>query len=182
MNIGERAFVINSYLDSVTMPESVTTIGDYAFLSCQGLTHVVIREGVASIGEGAFKGCSGLPSVTIPESVTNIGIGAFDGCSSLKDVYYFGGQTQWDEIKIGDENAPLRSATLHLVADGFAASGECGDNLTWSIDDEFGTLTISGTGAMWDYEEISENNGNWRTAAPWYSFSPVNPQIGRAHV
>ena len=31
-----------------------------------------------------------------------------------------------------------------------ADSGECGDNLTWELDDE-GALTISGTGAMWDY-------------------------------
>ena len=30
------------------------------------------------------------------------------------------------------------------------ASGKCGANLTWTLDDA-GTLTISGTGAMWDY-------------------------------
>lgn len=36
-------------------------------------------------------------------------------------------------------------------------SGTCGDNLTWKLVD--GTLTISGTGAMWDY--------SWGTA-PWY--------------
>ena len=32
-----------------------------------------------------------------------------------------------------------------------AESGTCGANLTWELDDE-GTLTISGTGAMTDYE------------------------------
>ena len=31
-----------------------------------------------------------------------------------------------------------------------AASGICGDNLTWTLDDS-GTLTISGSGDMWDY-------------------------------
>ena len=44
----------------------------------------------------------------------------------------------------------------------FAAdSGTCGaegDNLTWTLDDE-GTLTISGAGAMADYDYKS----------PWYS-------------
>lgn len=30
-----------------------------------------------------------------------------------------------------------------------ATSGACGDNLTWTLDDN-GTLTISGTGDMWD--------------------------------
>lgn len=38
------------------------------------------------------------------------------------------------------------------------ASGICGDDLTWSLDDE-GTLTISGTGDMYNYSSRS---------APWY--------------
>ena len=40
-------------------------------------------------------------------------------------------------------------------------SGKCGTNLTWTLDDE-GTLTISGTGAMYYY-----SYGNY---APWYGF------------
>ena len=38
-----------------------------------------------------------------------------------------------------------------------ATSGTCGDNLTWTLDDE-GTLIISGTGDMWDW---SWNNELW---------------------
>ncbi len=34
------------------------------------------------------------------------------------------------------------------------ASGRCGENVTWTLDDE-GTLTISGTGAMNDYFDVS---------------------------
>lgn len=40
------------------------------------------------------------------------------------------------------------------------ASGTCGDNLTWTLDDE-GVLSISGSGTMYDYEIASE--------CPWYS-------------
>ena len=40
-------------------------------------------------------------------------------------------------------------------------SGTCGDNLTWTLDDE-GTLTISGTGSMYDY--------SYSSSAPWYSY------------
>nr|MCR4710053.1 leucine-rich repeat protein [Clostridiales bacterium] len=40
--------------------------------------------------------------------------------------------------------------------------GECGDNLTWSLDSN-GTLTISGTGPMYDYDSWGD--------APWYGQS-----------
>lgn len=39
------------------------------------------------------------------------------------------------------------------------ASGSCGENVTWVLDDA-GTLTISGTGAMVDYD--STNAVSWR--------------------
>ena len=42
-----------------------------------------------------------------------------------------------------------------------AYSGTCGENLTWTLDDN-GALTISGTGAMKDYSYLSE--------APWYNY------------
>ena len=42
------------------------------------------------------------------------------------------------------------------------ASGSCGDNITWSLDDA-GVLTVSGTGAMKDYEFAHETG----TTAPW---------------
>ncbi len=40
------------------------------------------------------------------------------------------------------------------------ASGKCGDDITWQLD-EAGTLTISGTGEMYNY------NGNLSNYAPW---------------
>ena len=30
-------------------------------------------------------------------------------------------------------------------------TGKLGDNVTWSLDQETGELTISGTGPMWDF-------------------------------
>lgn len=50
------------------------------------------------------------------------------------------------------------------AADGVIASGTCGDNLTWVVDEEW-TLTISGEGEMMDYAAH---------CAPWnkYAYSP----------
>lgn len=41
----------------------------------------------------------------------------------------------------------LLSANTTVFA---ATSGTCGDNITWKLDDS-GTLTISGTGEMWNF-------------------------------
>ena len=42
-----------------------------------------------------------------------------------------------------------------------AKSGTCGENLTWTLDGD-GTLTISGTGKMYDYDY-----SDYKKAAPW---------------
>ena len=39
-----------------------------------------------------------------------------------------------------------------VIASAAADSGTCGENLTWTFGESTGTLTISGTGAMYDYE------------------------------
>lgn len=44
-------------------------------------------------------------------------------------------------------------------------SGTCGDNLTWSLNTA-GTLTITGTGAMWDYEWCQDGDTVY-SSAPW---------------
>ena len=44
-------------------------------------------------------------------------------------------------------------------------SGTCGNDLTWALDDA-GTLTISGTGNMWNYSMQKVNN-KYITTAPW---------------
>lgn len=44
-------------------------------------------------------------------------------------------------------------------------SGTCGDNLTWEYN--AGTLTLSGTGAMYDYHDYSSYFNDFSRAAPW---------------
>ena len=45
-----------------------------------------------------------------------------------------------------------------------ATSGKCGENLTWSFDSSSGTLTISGTGEMNNYDLNVSSTGS---SAPW---------------
>ena len=58
----------------------------------------------------------------------------------------------------GESEADADDTASYAAQDSIITSGECGDNLTWTLDDQ-GTLTISGTGAM-------ASRGDWM-AYPW---------------
>ena len=79
-------------IESVEIPDSVTSIGDNAFVGCSGLKTVDLTSysKLTSIGDSAFKDCTGLTSITIPERITLIGSYTFDSCSSLTEVTYKG--------------------------------------------------------------------------------------------
>ena len=57
------------------------------------------------------------------------------------------------------------AAASNDAANSVVAEGTCGTNLTWTLDDA-GTLTISGTGAMTDWDNPSISNPE---LTPWYS-------------
>jgi hypothetical protein len=51
-------------MNSVTIPDSVTSIDEQAFTYCSGLTSVIIGNNVARIGGSAFSGCENLTTIT----------------------------------------------------------------------------------------------------------------------
>ncbi|MDE5882696.1 MAG: leucine-rich repeat domain-containing protein [Muribaculaceae bacterium] len=107
------AFIFCSSLQTIDLPEGLTSIGIMGFHG-SGLTSIVLPESLTNIGESAFSGCyylesaklpsslevlpksmfrhcRSLESITIPASVTVIeggeyNEGCFDHCSSLKHV------------------------------------------------------------------------------------------------
>lgn len=83
--IGTCAFACLA-TESVTIPNSITSIGIASFGGCSNIKDVVIPDSVVSMGEGVFYGCTSLISVTIPKVVTSIGDGVFMDCSSLTNV------------------------------------------------------------------------------------------------
>lgn len=114
--IGQYAFMNNSDITSITMPESVTSIGHYAFEGCSNLTSITIPDSVTEIENNPFQSCTGLKEFkgkyaidggqalamgdkfvafapgsdeteyTIPHGISEIGMTAFYGCSNLVSV------------------------------------------------------------------------------------------------
>ncbi len=192
-SIGRRAFIECNKITKVTIPEGVTTIEDWSFYGCgylkeltvpQGVTEigfrafsdcwslktVTINEGLTSIGSLAFYACTDLETIYLPGSLTNIYDSAFYGCWELNDVYYSGTEDDWSKITIDSGNTCLIEASNKHFID-----YKCGENLTWSLENN--VLTIQGTGEMFDYNEQE---------SPWYAYiseiSSIEIQSGATNI
>lgn len=85
MIICDQAFKFCS-LQTIYIPNSVTTIGNFAFAICKMLERVYLPESVTSLGHHAFWGCFSIETICIPEGVTCIGKYTFQWCKSLKNI------------------------------------------------------------------------------------------------
>ncbi|MBR0303950.1 MAG: leucine-rich repeat protein, partial [Clostridia bacterium] len=121
-------------------------------LGCKNST-IPSDGSVTSIGRDAFADCTGLTAITVPGGVTSIGFAAFAGCTSLSDVTYTDNEINWSAIEISAGNGALEGAQVHfaLSASEVDSSGTGDDGLTWTLYTD-GTLVISGSGAMTNYE------------------------------
>lgn len=106
--IKESAFENCENLRQVTIPNSVTTIEEKAFFLCQNLKEIVIPNAVRKIGKLAFS-WTAIEAVTIPDGVATIEEYTFQGCVSLKKVVIPNSVTT---IKMG---AFLRCDSLETV-------------------------------------------------------------------
>ena len=179
--IPTKAFDSNYSLTSVILPDTLKVIGDDAFLDCFNLTCVELPDGLVSIGHRAFEE-TGLTSLVIPASVTEIGSEAFQYCPYMEitfegpaprfdslaftgleaTVYFPAWETSWGE-DVRKDYGGIINWVAYGEGDGEItyASGTCGENVTWVMDN--GLLTISGTGAIDDY-------GPAVIGAPWLDY------------
>ncbi|HTV41663.1 MAG TPA: leucine-rich repeat domain-containing protein [Candidatus Sulfotelmatobacter sp.] len=151
-SIGDYAFLENTSLTSVTIPNSVTNIGDESFCSCTSLTNAILPDSIISIGEFAFAGCSSLTNFMIPDSVTSIGTNAFEECSSLTSITIPNGVTSIDDSAFASctslTNVILPDSIINIEE--FAFAGASLTNLT--LPD---SVTCIGQGAFQGCNSLS---------------------------
>ena len=167
-SIGDYAFSGCAALEWLYIPYGVKTIGQSAFSFCISLLRVFMPYGVTSIGGGAFGFCTELYDVAIPATVKTIGDQAFYYCSALKYITNYATNPQSinanvfdgvDKTKcslyvpdyaVANYNKPI---WIEFSKETFESSGNIGtSSLSYSFDFETGTMTITGTGMLPDYE------------------------------
>ena len=72
--IGSYLFRNNTIVNSITIPNSVTSIGEYAFNGCSNLNVVYIGNSVISIGQAAFTNCPLLYKIIMLPNTVPTGI------------------------------------------------------------------------------------------------------------
>ena len=88
-------FDLRGQITAFIFGDSVKHVPAYLCAGMEKLDSITIPDGVTSIGSGTFSGCSSLTSVTIPDGVTSIGSHTFRGCDNLTSVV-------WNAIRCDD--------------------------------------------------------------------------------
>ena len=194
--IGEGAFSSCTGLETIDLPNGVTTIEGYAFSDCTNLKNINIPKTVSRIEEKTFENCKSLEKIVLPESIEYIGFSAFKGCTTKLGVFFKGdppemrGSFPYEKIVTGyypannylwtsyyrnSEANDVRwvrwnPKTGEIGEPDYSpipetrSKKQCGDNLTYTLKN--GTLTISGTGPMWDMETFYDDNER----TPWANY------------
>lgn len=84
-NIIGREMFTALKLESLILPNNITTIGSLAFTSSPNLTNITIPNSVTQLDDAAF-GVSNISSIVIPKSVTSISHSMFLGCVNLTSI------------------------------------------------------------------------------------------------
>ena len=149
LSIGAYFGPENTYEEVVSWEVDDSTILEYVFDSNNECYFNIIGKGTATITATSASGLTG--SITIQT----------DPCSgehkygSWLPVADSAGNPTGDEYRLCSRCGEAEFWDTTKVT-----SGTCGDNAYWNFDKNSGTLTISGTGAIYDY---TGNDQPWRT-------------------
>ena len=115
VEIGNGAFCGCKSLENITLSKNITAINGGTFAECYSLKAIDIPDSVTIIYEYAFDYCVYLETVKIGKGVKTIQERSFYECHYLKNVYYAGGEHDWNSIEIGLFNGWLTRNEIHFA-------------------------------------------------------------------
>lgn len=131
---------------------TVKGIKNGAFTNCKGLNSIIIPEGVTSIGDKAFSGCKRLLVVSLPSSIESIGRNAFADCPNLTSIDNLGKITALKNstfFNCGKLSAVTLPESLESIGD--KVFYNCGAITNINIPDKvtsIGSLAFNGCSAL----------------------------------
>ena len=180
--IGFNAFIGCTSLKNIDFGK-VKTIESDAFRGCTSLKNIDFGK-VKIIEYNAFSGCTSLKTLHLGGNIEEIGSEAFLNCKNLtsvtlgakvKDVYdsSFKGCKKLTSISVSKDNKYVYARGKKLFtydessdetsrnSENFKKSGKCGKNVTYSYNPKTNTLTLSGSGPMYDGTHEVEEDLLW---------------------
>ena len=85
LSIGYDVFM-ESNLESITLPNTLTSIGNNAFSFCLSLQEITIPDSVSSLGNSCFDHSENLKKVILPKNITVLSNDLFEYCGSLQEI------------------------------------------------------------------------------------------------
>ena len=151
--IGEAAFSECDQLRSLILPVGVEYIDALVFRGCDALEELVFEGNISVIGNYAFYDAKRLKNVQFSGAAPEvIGESAFDGTDGDLTLHFPSAATNWTTPEwIGPDRKTYKTTTTH--------SGDCGENVAWTLSTYNGLLTISGTGDTYEWSSAE--------AVPW---------------
>ena len=164
------ALLMGAELETIVMPQTITSIGHAALAGCEGITSIVVPDSVTTIGSYAFSG-TGLTSVVLPQAVTTVGEGAWARCMSLESAtinldevpaHAFMGDTLLSDVTLGEKVTTLGKSAFNGCSALDSVKVAEGNAIT-----TIGTEAFIGAGAQAiDLSTLTrlERVGNWAFA------------------
>ncbi len=84
--ICESAFLGNTTIKKVTIPDVITKIPSHMFYECKNLETVVMPDSIKRVEYRAFMGCEKLVITTFPNNIYKIENYAFSNCDGLVNI------------------------------------------------------------------------------------------------
>ncbi len=197
-SMGEGTFAYCYALTGFQFPEKMQSIPTHTFFKCKSLADLSIREGITEIGEAVFYGCDALSDIHYSgtqQQWEQIKVNSGDNSPFWNATAHYHASAPCYGVHIPGPEATCASGQVcmrcaevlveigdHSYEGGQCTvcgklsgdtSGKCGEDLTWTMGED-GTLSICGTGDMYDYEKLGYDYSDKKapTDAPWYLYSP----------